>query len=107
MSNLCPKCSKDDQVQKVTAIVASGTYTTTSQVPAQGEFAGHKIYGTVQQTGTGRTELAQVLSMPTEKEWGKLKEKRISLVEMNKEYERIHPKPISKERNYNLKVGCL
>jgi hypothetical protein len=107
MSNLCPKCSKDDQVQKVTAIVASGTYTTTSQVPAQGEIAGHKFYGTVQQTGTGRTELSQVLSMPTEKDWGKWKEKRTHWTEMMNEYERLHPRPVGKERNYNLRVGCL
>ena len=106
MSNLCPKCSKDDQVQKVTSIVASGTYTTTSQVPAQGEVAGHKIYGTVEQTGIGRTELAQVLSTPTGKEWEKLREKRTHWTEMMNEYERLHPRPV-KERNYGFRVGCL
>ena len=61
--NVCPKCLKDDQVQKVSAIVTSGTYTTVSQVPVQGEIAGHKIYGTAPQTGTGMTELAQRLSI--------------------------------------------
>jgi hypothetical protein len=63
MSNLCPKCLKDDQVQKVSAIVTSGTYSTTYQMPAQGEIAGHKIYGTVQESGTGQTLLAQQLSI--------------------------------------------
>ena len=106
MLNKCPKCLKDDQVQKVSAIVASGTYSTTYQVPAQGEIAGHKIYGTVQQTGTGKTELAQTLSMPTEKEWNEWKDKQLSQDEIVKEFKRLYPEPQG-EKNYQLKVGCL
>jgi len=105
--NLCPKCLKDDQVQKVSAIVTSGTITSTYQVPAQGEIAGHKVYGSVQQTGTSKTELAQILSMPSDKDWKDWKEKKISPDEMNKEYKRLHPETYGKEKNYGIKVGCM
>lgn len=104
MSNLCPKCWKDDQVQKVSAIVTSGTYTTTYQVPAQGQIAGHTIYGTVQQTGTGRSELAQILGMPSEKDWKQWREKQPSGLEMRKEYDKLHPSPIGESK---LQMGCV
>jgi hypothetical protein len=112
MSNLCPVCSKDDQVQKVSAIVTSGTFTTTYNVPAQGEIAGHKVYGTVQQSGMGKTDLAQALSMPSEKVWKEWKEKQIPRVQLIKayenEYERLHPQTFEKEeKNRLLKNGCL
>lgn len=105
--NLCPNCVKDDQVQKVSAIVSSGTITSTYQVPVQGEIAGHKIYGTAPQTGTSKTQLAQVLSMPSDKEWKEWKEKQISRNEINEEYKRLHPQPYGKGKYYELKVGCL
>jgi hypothetical protein len=103
MSNLCPKCWKDDQVQKVSAIVTSGTYITTYQVPAQGQIAGRTIYGTVQQTGTGQSELAQILGMPDEKDWKQWREKQPSGLEIRKEYDRLHPSPIKESK---VQMGC-
>ncbi len=111
MTILCPKCLKDDQVQKVSAIVSSGTFTTTYNVPAQGEIAGHKVYGTVQQTGMGKTELAKILSMPTDKDWNEWKQKQISQNEISKEYMSLHPAPRAelngKEKNFGLRAGCI
>jgi len=88
---------KDDQVQKVSAIVTNGTYSTTYQMPAQGEIAGHKIYGTVQETGTGQTLLAQQLSINylSDKELKKqlAEARRRALAEFNKNFKNNNPKP--------------
>lgn len=110
MSISCPKCGKDDQMQSVSSIISSGTYTTTYQVPAQGEIAGHVIYGTVQQTGVGRTELATMLSAPSEKDWKELEKRWREKPAENfilTEYLAQHPSPGYKEKNTKLKFTFL
>lgn len=96
-------------MQKVSAIVSSGTYTTTYQVPAQGEIAGHRVYGTVSQTGVGQTHLARMLSKPSEGNWEKLAKRWKDKPTENyflQEYLKDHPSPANKEKNARLK-GCF
>jgi hypothetical protein len=93
----CPRCHSQDAVQKVSSIVAGGTYETTYQVPAQGQLAGHTIYGTVTEHGTGQTELARQLSIPrSQKEWEKLANDYATAV--GKAFTQNHPAP---------KAGCF
>jgi hypothetical protein len=90
----CPKCHSQDAVQKVSSIVAGGTYETTYQMPAQGQLAGHTIYGTVTEHGTGQTELARRLSIPTSKKgWEKFASERVRSA--GRAFEEHHPAPKS------------
>src|SRR3989337_434927 len=103
MSNLCPICLKNDFVHKVSGILTSESYT--YKVPAQGEIVGYKVYGSVEQRG--KSDLAQALAIPTDKDWKAWKGKQFSAAEVIKEVDRLYPENYPKEKNYVFKIGCL
>lgn len=93
----CPRCGSQDAVQKVSSIVSGGTYETTYEVPAQGQLAGHTIYGTVQQRGMAQTALAQKLNIDrSDKAWNTFATERVK--QAQKTYQEERPAP---------KKGCL
>ena len=53
---ICPKCEKDDQIQKVTSIVTNGVATTNYQVS--------NAYGSGSGTSVSQTHLSSRLSLP-------------------------------------------
>ena len=61
----CPQCHKDDMVQKVSAIVNSGTAAVQYSVPASVQVQGQTIYGSVQKEGVSSTLLAHKLTLPS------------------------------------------
>lgn len=64
MAVLCPECKKDDQVQKVSAILSSGTFTSTYQVPVSVQTENGPIYGNVNRQAENSTTLAKKLALP-------------------------------------------
>ena len=94
MAYPCSKCNQVDQVQKVSAIVRSGTHTKTYDEPTKVEVGGNAVYGTVRQTRIEKTALAQTLTPPTDKDWQNWKESLArQSPDFGLQFDRMNPPP--------------
>jgi hypothetical protein len=91
MQNLCPLCGKDDRVQKVSAIVSSGTLTTSYEVPVRVDLGGNDFYASVPRQGSSQTALARQLAFPSDSVFKNIKDTYIA--EAKKEIPNKFPPP--------------
>jgi len=67
---VCPKCEKDDKIQKVSAIYAAGVTKTNYQQPVSVQTENGTIYGNLDKVAVNYTELAKRLAPPEKPEVG-------------------------------------
>lgn len=63
---VCPRCGKDDMVQKVTSVYGAGILSVEYDMPVAMQWQGKTYYGVQRRTSVSLTALAQKLAPPPE-----------------------------------------